>query len=345
MTRTKILLLCGVAIAFATTESAAAQFWRVRHGPDFYVSYSRDTGGYCDNAGCPDHFWTYPIFYRPVLVRGAWYRGPVYTRDDPSGRHWFWIRGDWRRDEWHGPRPFWARNVHFGPPMDFAFYESHGFNVGGRWHYEHDAWMRNHPQGFNDNGRGYYSQGGYNNGPPYDQGYRNQGGYDQGYRQGPPPDQRYGQNGPPPPNGYDYGRADQGRYAGWRGGPPGNQQTAQNNGPPGPGNPNNPPAGGQTTASNGPPPSQITVTSATYGASCHQPKGNVTKFLQDACNGQGKCDYTVKYQTIGDPAPGCSKDFSVEWTCSNGSGGSASAPAEAGFGSKVTLQCGQGSRG
>jgi hypothetical protein len=82
------------------------------------------------------------------------------------------------------------------------------------------------------------------------------------------------------------------------------------------------------------------VTSATYGASCHQPKGNVTKFLQDACNGQGKCDYTVKYQTIGDPAPGCSKDFSVEWTCSNGSGGSASAPAEAGFGSKVSLQCG-----
>jgi hypothetical protein len=89
----------------------------------------------------------------------------------------------------------------------------------------------------------------------------------------------------------------------------------------------------------------ITVTSATYGASCHQPKGNVTKFLQDACNGQGKCDYTVKYQTIGDPAPGCSKDFSVEWTCSSGTGGSASAPAEAGFGSKVTLQCGPGSRG
>ena len=86
----------------------------------------------------------------------------------------------------------------------------------------------------------------------------------------------------------------------------------------------------------------ITVKAATYGASCNQSKGNVTKFLQDACNGHDRCDYSVRYQTIGDPAPGCAKDFSVEWTCSDGTTGSATAPAEAGLGSKVTLQCGGG---
>ena len=350
--RSKTLLLCAATLALAA--SASARDWGYRS--DFSASYSRDTGGYCDDAGCPDHFWTYPIFYGPVYFHGIWYRGPVYTRDDSYGHHWFWIRGAWRRDEWRHPRPYWARNVHFGPPLDFAFYESHGFNVEGRWRQEHDAWAWSH----RENPRGYYSQGGYSNngehGPQYNQGpgERDQrGAYDQGYRQGPPPDQ-YSQNGPPP-NGYDYGRENgggrdygngdhgwNGYDRGWRGDHGPGQQTAQNNGSNPSGNAGGPP---NATASNGPAPNQITVTSATYGASCHQPKGNVTKFLQDACNGQAKCDYTVKYQTIGDPAPGCSKDFSVEWTCSNGPGSSASAPAEAGFGSKVTLQCGQGGRG
>ena len=99
--------------------------------------------------------------------------------------------------------------------------------------------------------------------------------------------------------------------------------------------------GGNANAGQGQPPAAnvIHVISATYGATCHQPAGNVTKFLADACNGKGVCQHTVQYQAIGDPSPGCAKDFSVQWTCSVGTGGNVSVPAEAGLGSKVTLQC------
>jgi len=71
----------------------------------------------------------------------------------------------------------------------------------------------------------------------------------------------------------------------------------------------------------------IRVTSATYGASCRQPAGNVTRFLSAACDGRATCDYSVNWRVLGDPAVGCRKDFSVQWTCGS-SRGSASAPAE-----------------
>ena len=83
----------------------------------------------------------------------------------------------------------------------------------------------------------------------------------------------------------------------------------------------------------------IDVTSATYGASCRQPHGNVTDFLKQACDGKSSCDYTVRWQTLGDPAVGCGKDFSVDWRCDDGSSGKAGAAPEAGFGSKVALIC------
>lgn len=367
----KSLLVSAAVLAIAVAGNASAQYWR--SGRDAAVQYDPQTGGYCDDrGGCPDHFWTYPIFYGPVYYHHVWYRGPVYTRDDPWGHHLFWVRGDWHRDEWHHARPYWARNVHFGPPLDFAYYESHGFNVGGHWRHEREAWMWSHGQG----DRGRYGQTNYGNGYGdhdhewhdhdwhdhdwHDHDWRDQqGNYDQHDHGGP---DQYAQNGP---NNSDQNRGNwngnngQGGWnnnnggGSWNGGggdrgnwrhDHGGDQSAQNNGPNA--NSSGPDHGGNPqTASNGPAPNKITVTSATYGASCHQPEGNVTKFLQDACNGQSKCDYIVKYQTIGDPAPGCSKDFSVKWTCSSGSGGSASAPAEAGFGSRVTLDCGSGGRG
>jgi hypothetical protein len=83
----------------------------------------------------------------------------------------------------------------------------------------------------------------------------------------------------------------------------------------------------------------ILVTSATYGASCGQPAGNVTEYVSSTCNREDTCKYHVQWERIGDPAPGCKKDFSVQWVCSNGTAGSAYAPAEAGYGSIVTLKC------
>jgi hypothetical protein len=86
----------------------------------------------------------------------------------------------------------------------------------------------------------------------------------------------------------------------------------------------------------------ITVTSATYGGNCGQPKGNVTGFLASACNGKSSCDYEIHWETIGDPAFGCQKDFSVEWTCGPGINLSTGAAAEAGYGSVVSLGCAGG---
>jgi hypothetical protein len=83
----------------------------------------------------------------------------------------------------------------------------------------------------------------------------------------------------------------------------------------------------------------IAVDAATYGASCGQAVGNVTKALKAACDGKTVCDYTVDYRVLGDPAVGCRKDFSVRWTCGSEGARAAGAAAEAGYGSKVRLQC------
>ena len=88
----------------------------------------------------------------------------------------------------------------------------------------------------------------------------------------------------------------------------------------------------------------IQVVAATYGENCHAEHGNSTKFVAAACDWKTVCAYTVDVNKIGDPTPGCAKDFLAEWTCS----GSATvekakavvaAGTEAGFGSIVTLRC------
>ena len=43
----------------------------------------------------------------------------------------------------------------------------------------------------------------------------------------------------------------------------------------------------------------IRVISATYGANCGVARGNVTRALVDACNGQGRCDYIVDVAKLG----------------------------------------------
>jgi len=93
-----------------------------------------------------------------------------------------------------------------------------------------------------------------------------------------------------------------------------------------------PTAGGPTT---------IHVVGGTYGASCRQPRGNVTGHLSSLCEGRSeRCPYPVDYRVLGDPAHGCPKDYFAEWTC-----GSApevfqeAVPPEAGFGAVVTLSC------
>jgi len=85
----------------------------------------------------------------------------------------------------------------------------------------------------------------------------------------------------------------------------------------------------------------ITVVSASYGLNVDSrtAAGNVTGDIAQACNGQSNCDYRVDFHRIGDPFPGRQKTYSVSYTCADGQQRQASAPAEAGFGSIVSLSC------
>ena len=84
---------------------------------------------------------------------------------------------------------------------------------------------------------------------------------------------------------------------------------------------------------------QLTIESATYGANCGAAAGNMTALLAEACNGRTRCEYVIDYQVIGDPVPGCGKDYRVTYTCAPGGlSQTQSVDAEAGF--KRTLRIG-----
>lgn len=94
-----------------------------------------------------------------------------------------------------------------------------------------------------------------------------------------------------------------------------------------------PPGGGG--AGRGP----VRVTSATYGASCGVPAGNVSQNVAAICNGRAACDYSVNVRVLSDPAPNCRKNFVVTYYCGREGPFQASAPAEAGYGSRVAMRC------
>jgi hypothetical protein len=84
----------------------------------------------------------------------------------------------------------------------------------------------------------------------------------------------------------------------------------------------------------------IKVISATYGNNCGAPRGNVTNYLAEACDGKETCVYIINYRLIGDPASGCAKDFIAEWQCGRDQKRqTARALPEAGEGKGIALKC------
>lgn len=85
----------------------------------------------------------------------------------------------------------------------------------------------------------------------------------------------------------------------------------------------------------------ILVETATYAGNCSAARGNDTDHLGNGCNGKDECRYTVDVAVIGDPAPGCVKDYEVVYACS----GSKTRKTvqvtgeEAGFKKTVVLTC------
>jgi hypothetical protein len=86
--------------------------------------------------------------------------------------------------------------------------------------------------------------------------------------------------------------------------------------------------------------SSIRVLGAVYGRNCPvQLGGNVTDDLARQCQGRDYCVYPIDYRQIGDPSPGCAKDYQARYTCREGDVERyASARAEA-SGQSVVLDC------
>jgi len=95
----------------------------------------------------------------------------------------------------------------------------------------------------------------------------------------------------------------------------------------------------------------IEIVSATYGMSCKDfaerppfrnmvAPGNATAALRRACEGQQQCSPVVDLSMAGgDPANGCGKDFTVEYSCyGSGSVHKAYIPGEA-LGKQLSLDC------
>jgi hypothetical protein len=94
----------------------------------------------------------------------------------------------------------------------------------------------------------------------------------------------------------------------------------------------------------------IDVKIATYGESCRdfvpQPPSvnsvraaNATRLVRKACGRYTDCKFLIDVREIGDPAPGCGKDFSVEYRCGSvGPAKTASIGGEAN-GKTVVLDC------
>jgi hypothetical protein len=83
----------------------------------------------------------------------------------------------------------------------------------------------------------------------------------------------------------------------------------------------------------------IHVDAASYGFNCGAPAGNVTRNF-GGCEGTTSCPVTVDWRYLGDPAPGCAKDFSIEYRCHGGASTRLRWLAgEAGWGSTTTLSC------
>jgi len=59
----------------------------------------------------------------------------------------------------------------------------------------------------------------------------------------------------------------------------------------------------------------VDVLTAWYGQTCGAAHANVTAHVKSQCDGKPECSYGVDAGTLGDPAPGCAKNFIVLYAC------------------------------
>src|SRR5712664_3677544 len=59
----------------------------------------------------------------------------------------------------------------------------------------------------------------------------------------------------------------------------------------------------------------VTIAEATYGESCRARPGSLTQYVSGICAGKTSCTIAIDVNKIGDPAPGCGKEFTVRYQC------------------------------
>ena len=85
---------------------------------------------------------------------------------------------------------------------------------------------------------------------------------------------------------------------------------------------------------------EIKILSAVYGGNCTSHPMDATRFARRHCENRAECDYVVSAAVLGDPAPGCSKDFQITWRCSpEGPIEGTSIEPEAGFRGIARVRC------
>jgi hypothetical protein len=83
---------------------------------------------------------------------------------------------------------------------------------------------------------------------------------------------------------------------------------------------------------------KISIASASYGENCRARTGNATAAIRESCDGLTHC--LARPGVVGDPAPGCAKEFRVTFACGDEQAArNASLPAAAEFDSSVLLSC------
>jgi hypothetical protein len=84
----------------------------------------------------------------------------------------------------------------------------------------------------------------------------------------------------------------------------------------------------------------IGLVEASYGLNCGAKTGNFTAFMTQACAAKtSACSFNIDLSNIGDPAPGCGKDFVAKWRCgSDRSVHEGRLPPEA-YGKTITIHC------
>jgi hypothetical protein len=84
----------------------------------------------------------------------------------------------------------------------------------------------------------------------------------------------------------------------------------------------------------------IRVLGAAYGRNCAgNVSTNVTNDLARQCQGRDYCVYRIDHRQIGDPRPGCAKEYQARYVCRDGGNERHASASPEASGQSVVLDC------